>query len=166
VIESYVGGLPVTEIFRQKSEDAFRDLETRALQELSGANSLVVATGGGAVVRDENWEYLRDGVTVWLDVPVEDLARRVTTVGTESRPLLGEDCCDFEKALSKLTKLMDAREQHYAQAHCRLSFRDLASRLQLTGVDALTPAAIAVQVLEEITRVLQEGIYVRPPVGY
>jgi hypothetical protein len=70
-------------------------------------------------------EYLRDGVTVWLDVPVEDLARRVTTVGTESRPLLGEDCCDFEKALSKLTKLMDAREQHYAQAHCRLSFRGI-----------------------------------------
>ena len=29
--------------------------QTRALRELSGANSLVVATGGGAVVRDENW---------------------------------------------------------------------------------------------------------------
>ncbi|KAG0592072.1 hypothetical protein M758_1G198100 [Ceratodon purpureus] len=166
VIESYVGGLPVKEIFRQHSETAFRDLETRALRELSGANSLVVATGGGAVVRDGNWDYLRDGITVWLDVPVEDLARRVTTVGTESRPLLGGDCCDFEKAFSKLSKLMETREQYYDRAHCRLSFRDLASRLHLTGVDALTPTAIAVQVLEEITRILQEGVYIRPPVGY
>lgn len=72
-------------------------------------------------------EYLGDGITVWLDVPVEDLARRVTTVGTESRPLLGGDSCDFETAFSKLSKLMDAREQHYARAHCRLSLRGIVS---------------------------------------
>ena len=71
-------------------------------------------------------DYLRDGITVWLDVPVEDLARRVTTVGTESRPLLGGDCCDFEKAFSKLSKLMETREQYYDRAHCRLSFRGIA----------------------------------------
>jgi len=166
VIESLVGGLPVKEIFRQHSESAFRDLETRALQQLSVANSLVVATGGGAVCRDENWSYLLDGIVVWLDVPVEDLAERVTTVGTESRPLLGGDCSDFEKTFSKLTKLMDARERHYARAHCRLSFRDLAISLGLPGVAALTPTAIAVQVLKEIKQVLQEEDFIRPPVAF
>lgn len=78
--------------------------------------------------------YLRDGIVVWLDVPVDDLAKRVITVkgnqeGTKSRPLLGEDCADFEKAFSKLSKLMDEREQHYARAHCRLSFRGIVSLL-------------------------------------
>lgn len=169
VIESYVGGMPVKEIFRQHSEAAFRDLETRALEQLSAANCLVVATGGGAVCRDENWSYLRDGIVVWLDVPVEDLAKRVTSVSkreTESRPLLGGDCTDFENAFSKLSKLMDVREQHYARAHCRLSFRDLASNLGLTEISALTPTAIAVQVLEEIKQVLQEEKFIPPPVGY
>lgn len=171
VIVSYVDDLPVKEIFRQHGEATFRDLETRALQQLSEANSLVVATGGGAVVRNENWTYLRDGIVVWLDVPVDDLAKRVITVkgnqeGTKSRPLLGEDCADFEKAFSKLSKLMDEREQHYARAHCRLSFRDLASSLGLTEVGALTPTTIAVQVLEEIRKILQEEKYIRPPVGY
>lgn len=34
--------------------------------------------------------YLRHGVTVWLDVPLEALAERVVAVGTHTRPLLGE----------------------------------------------------------------------------
>lgn len=167
VIESLVGGLPVKEIFRQQSESAFRDLETRALKQLSVANSLVVATGGGAVCRDENWSYLLDGIVVWLDVPVEDLAKRVTAVGTDSRPIL-EDCSNFEEAFSKLAKLMDARERHYARAHCRLSFRDLAISLGLPGVAALTPTAIAVQVLREIKQVLlqEEEEFIRPPVAF
>lgn len=34
--------------------------------------------------------YLRQGITIWLDVPVEALAERVVAVGCESRPLLGQ----------------------------------------------------------------------------
>lgn len=57
---------------------------------------------------------------MWLDVPLEDLAKRVTAVGTESRPLLGE-CGAYDQALSRLSKLMVDRGPHYKQANCRLS---------------------------------------------
>ena len=64
------------------------------------------------------------GVTVWLDVPVEDLAKRVTKVGTGSRPLLGGKC-----ATSELSRLMQERRPHYAKAHCRLSLKGTVSLL-------------------------------------
>jgi len=126
----------------------------------------VVATGGGAVVRRENWAYLQAGITVWLDVPIEDLAKRVTAVGTESRPLLGGECGAYDQAFSRLSRLMVDRGPHYKQANCRLSLQELAYMLKLENVSELTPTAIAVQVLEEIRKYLEErGVFVQP-VGY
>jgi hypothetical protein len=55
VIESYAGGLSVAEIFKKWKEERFRELESQALQELSSAGEVVVATGGGAVVQPRNW---------------------------------------------------------------------------------------------------------------
>ena len=60
---------------------------------------------------------------MWLDVPIEDLAKRVTAVGTESRPLLGGECGAYDQALSRLSKLMVDRGPHYKQANCRLSLQ-------------------------------------------
>ncbi|KAI8015730.1 hypothetical protein LOK49_LG05G02854 [Camellia lanceoleosa] len=54
----------------------------------------VVATGGGAVVRPINWKYMREGVTVYLDVPLDSLARRIAAVGTGSHPLLNFESGD------------------------------------------------------------------------
>lgn len=69
--------------------------------------------------------YLQAGITVWLDVPIEDLAKRVTAVGTESRPLLGGECGAYDEALSRLSKLLVDRGPHYQQANCRLSLQGM-----------------------------------------
>lgn len=53
-------------------------------------------------------------------MPLEDLAKRVTKAGTDSRPLLGGKC-----AKSELSRLMQERWPHYAKAHCRLSFEGI-----------------------------------------
>ncbi|KAG0581357.1 hypothetical protein M758_4G249300 [Ceratodon purpureus] len=160
VIESYEGGKPCREIFVLLGETKFRNLETKALQMLSEEKCLVVATGGGAVCKVDNWKYL-NGVTVWLDVPVEDLVRRLNKTGTETRPLLSGKC-----AKSELSRLMRERRPHYAKAHCRLSLKALAENLELTDVGALTPTAIAVQVLEEVKQALQQEKYIPPPSGH
>jgi shikimate kinase len=55
---------------------------------------LVVATGGGAVIRPVNWKYMKKGLSVWLDVPLDALARRIAQVGTASRPLLDQPSSD------------------------------------------------------------------------
>lgn len=75
-------GLPIPEIFARYGENRFRELESQAIAVLSARSGLVIATGGGAVLRVENVERLRrNGRLYWLDRPLEDLA------ATADRPL-------------------------------------------------------------------------------
>lgn len=66
-------GMPIPEFFRLYGEPAFRDLESRVLAELGKRSGAVIATGGGAVLREENYAALhQNGTIVWL---TRDLAR-------------------------------------------------------------------------------------------
>ena len=66
-------GMPIPEFFKLYGEAAFRDLESRVLAELGKRSGAVVATGGGAVLREENYAALhQNGTIVWL---TRDLAR-------------------------------------------------------------------------------------------
>jgi len=80
-------GQPISSIFRERGEDYFRDCESRTLRALSPGGDLVVATGGGVVLRPENREYLRTlGFVVWLHATPEVIHRRVAH--NRTRPLL------------------------------------------------------------------------------
>lgn len=84
LIEQFTGRT-IPEIFETDGEDAFRDLESQVIREVSAQRDLVVATGGGAVLRQANVAALRkNGVTVFLDRPVEDILAGVSMAG---RPL-------------------------------------------------------------------------------
>ncbi|MBE6989374.1 MAG: shikimate dehydrogenase [Ruminococcaceae bacterium] len=75
-------GRPITDIFARDGEVAFRDLESAAVREAAGRTGLVIATGGGCVLRPENVELLRlNGSLVFLDRPLEHL------LPTADRPL-------------------------------------------------------------------------------
>lgn len=66
-------GMPIPEFFKLYGEAAFRDLESRVLAELGKRSGAVIATGGGAVLREENYAALHQNSTiVWL---TRDLAR-------------------------------------------------------------------------------------------
>ena len=66
-------GMPIPEFFRLHGEDAFRELESRVLSSLGKRSGAVIATGGGAVLREENYAALhQNGTIVWL---TRDLAR-------------------------------------------------------------------------------------------
>ena len=74
--------MPVPEIFSRFGERFFRDLESEIIHGLSARNGLVVATGGGAVLRDDNVEALKqNGRVFFLDRPLDKL------LPTEDRPL-------------------------------------------------------------------------------
>ena len=51
--------MPIPEIFRRYGEARFRDIETQVVREIAPRNGLVIATGGGAVLREENVDLLR-----------------------------------------------------------------------------------------------------------
>ena len=108
VLIEQVSGRSVAELFEQSSENAFRQLETQVLRELSGYLRKLIATGGGIVVTPENWGHLRSGIIIWLDVPVEVLSARLANDTT--RPLLKGDLD------SKLNDLFADRSFLYSQA--------------------------------------------------
>lgn len=65
---------PIADIFAQKGESAFRDLESQVIRQLSQRTGLVIATGGGAILRAENVRRLRqNGRIYFLDRPLEDI---------------------------------------------------------------------------------------------
>ncbi|KAJ0085913.1 hypothetical protein Patl1_07944 [Pistacia atlantica] len=151
-VEQVVGAASVTEIFNEWGEAYFRDneftLQSKALRTLSLMPQQVVATGGGAVIRPVNWIYMKQGITVYLDVPLDALARRIAAVGTDSRPLLHFDSGDpYTKAFMGLFTISKKRSEWYSNADVTVSLLDVADSLGLEDVSDLTPAAIAVEVL-------------------
>ncbi len=62
------------EIIRESGEDAFRDIETEAVREISKRSGVVIATGGGVVKRNENIPLLRqNGKILYLNCPTDEL---------------------------------------------------------------------------------------------
>lgn len=86
LVEEQTGRSPAEWII-QDGEEAFRDVETKALKRAAAESGIVLATGGGAILRPENRTAMRqNGRVYWLRRPLEELA-------TEGRPLsknLGE----------------------------------------------------------------------------
>ena len=80
-------GMTITEIFAQKGEEAFRRMETEACRTLSKEKNLIIGSGGGTVLREENAALLREnGVILLLDVPLWVLQKRLQY--DTHRPLL------------------------------------------------------------------------------
>lgn len=70
-------GLTIREIFARHGEPVFRDWETQRLLELLERNQVVLALGGGVVLRPENRQALRQATVVWLTAPAELLLQRI-----------------------------------------------------------------------------------------
>lgn len=92
-------GRPVPQIFQIYGETTFRDHEASILKGLERSGK-VVSTGGGIVLREENWESMRRlGVTIFLSVPLEVLTERLRN-SKKRRPLLQTD--DFEGRVEQI----------------------------------------------------------------
>ena len=80
-------GRSVAEIFEREGEDYFRDTEQRVIENLVGVCGIVLATGGGLILRAVNRETLtKIGIIAWLDANSDALFERATRSG--KRPLL------------------------------------------------------------------------------
>lgn len=150
-----MGGTSVAQIFKESGEAYFREYESKALQKLSLVPQQVVATGGGAVVRPLNWRFMRQGITVFLNVPLDALARRIAAVGTDSFPLLDYDSADsYTKAFTALSALSKERSEAYANADATVSLLNLAACIGLKDVLDITPTTIAMEVLVQAQKYL------------
>ena len=102
--------ITITEIFSSFGEPYFRDVEARIIRQVLDGEGQVVATGGGAVIRDENRKAFKEGgVTICLTARPEVVFERIRH--ETHRPLL-----QVPDPRGRIRELMDGREQYYRQA--------------------------------------------------
>ena len=133
-----VAGKSINEIFAEHGEAEFRKLEGDVLAQVCAYTKLVVATGGGIVMQQQNWSYLHHGLIIWLDAPIQIILQRLAA--DDTRPLLQD--ADME---SKLRSLLEQRQPMYSQA-------DLHITINATE----TPEDIATRNLATIPSILKQ----------
>ena len=136
VLIERVTGQTIKTLFAEIGEENFRTLESQVLGEVAACTRSVIATGGGIVLRSENWGLLRHGLILWLDAPIALLVERLKE--DQTRPLLAEE--DLE---SKLITLSAQRQHLYAEAD-----------LHIKIVDTQTPEEIIANILTQLPTVL------------
>jgi len=106
--------MTVADIFARCGEPHFRALERELVQLLLPMRHVVVATGGGTFMDAESRAAInRDGLSIWLDVPFEELLARVPADGR--RPLAADR--------EQMARLFAIRQVGYEQAQLRLDAR-------------------------------------------
>lgn len=108
----------VSEIFAQDGEPFFRTLEKELLAELASAENQVVAVGGGTPVDPGNLRVMQSsGISVYLELPVAELIKRLQS-DLEKRPLLAG--MDNEELEVFVTGHFQQRESVYRRAELRV----------------------------------------------
>ena len=103
-------GIPIPEIFATHGEEKFRDTETNLLRGLAPDRPIIIVTGGGIVLRQENVDLLKQlGTVVWLTADEQTLFERASR--RNDRPLLQKK--DPREVYSELFR---QREPLYAGA--------------------------------------------------
>lgn len=106
--------LTIADIFARHGEPYFRRVEREILRLVLPLRHTVVATGGGTFIDPENRAAInRDGVSVWLDVPFEEILLRVPADGR--RPLAADR--------EQMARLFALRQASYEHAHLHLDAR-------------------------------------------
>lgn len=96
----------INEIFKNKGEDFFRNLETEALKNVCKNDNQVVSLGGGAVLKQENVDIIKaNGTLIFLEVEAKTVLKRLKN--DTSRPLLNVDNKEavIEKMLQERTPI-------------------------------------------------------------
>lgn len=102
-------GVDIATIFEIEGESGFRDREEQIIQELCEMNDIILATGGGSILRSKNRENMKKkGHVVYLRTSAELLYSRIRY--DKSRPLM-----QTESPLDTLKKLLDDREPFYLE---------------------------------------------------
>lgn len=124
--------MTINEIFKQFGEPRFREIETETIKQVSENNNVIISTGGGAVLKQENMDAMRGkGVIVCLNAAPETILER--TKSTRDRPLLL-----VEKPLERIKKLLEFRKPFYEKADIMID------------TESKTPLEIAEEIIERI----------------
>lgn len=104
----------VSQIFAERGEEGFRQIERNMLHEVAEFEDVIIATGGGTPCFFDNMEYMNaQGTTVFLDASVDVIFTRLTIARTQ-RPLV--DGKTDEELRSYITETLNRRLPYYSRA--------------------------------------------------
>ena len=104
----------VRELFAERGEDAFREIERNMLREVAEFENVLVSTGGGSPCFFDNMEFMnRSGQTIYLKVSVQELTKRLETC-RQTRPVLKDR--SGESLFRFIDENIQKREPYYNQA--------------------------------------------------
>ena len=119
----------VSQIFAERGEDGFRELEKRMLHEASDFEDVVISVGGGTPCFFNNMDYMNQvGETVFLDVDNQVLFRRLK-VAKQQRPLLANKT--DEELMAFIQEALEKRLPHYTKAKHVFNGELLENRYQI-----------------------------------
>ena len=100
-------GKKIAEIFQEKGEKGFRELEKKEIARIAQERNAILATGGGVILDNENVENLKkNGVFVFLQTPIQILVERISR--NKNRPsLTGKDITE------ELGEIWKKRKERY-----------------------------------------------------
>jgi shikimate kinase len=112
-------GMSISDIFEVHGEPHFRDGEARVIARLLDGGPVVLATGGGAFMREETRQRIGDNaLSIWLKVDADIIMRRVKR--RPDRPLL-----QTPDPAATIERLIAEREPIYRCAHLTIASRDV-----------------------------------------
>ncbi len=123
-------GMRIKDIFREKGEKYFRQLERKKIEGFLDKKGYVISTGGGLGADLLNMEKMKKaGIVIWLDTSLEEVLKRCKN--DTNRPLLNQP-------LETLKELYEGRKKIYSLAHLHIK------------TDGKLPEEIAEDILERL----------------
>lgn len=119
----------VSELFAERGEAGFRELEKNMLHEVGAFENVVISTGGGAPCFFDNMDFMnRNGKTVFLNVHPDVLFRRLR-MAKQQRPILQNKQDDELKEF--IVSALEKRAPFYRQAQYVFNADELEDRFQI-----------------------------------
>ncbi len=119
----------VSELFSNFGEAHFREIEKKTLLGFQADQSMVIATGGGVPCFNDNMDFIKDnGVSVFLNVDVNDLATRLYKAQGNNRPLLDKSQSE-EVVIATIKKTFEERLPFYQKADIQVDGEITVSQL-------------------------------------
>jgi len=101
-------GMSIATLFAEKGEPYFRRLEKEVLRQTSQLSNVVISTGGGIVLDQQNREFLEEEFCIYLKASIQELVRRLRN--DQKRPLL-----QGEVLQNRIEKIISERENFYLE---------------------------------------------------
>ncbi|KAL3379029.1 hypothetical protein AABB24_004781 [Solanum stoloniferum] len=154
VVEEALGGKDAVRSFIKTDLKGFRDSETEVLKQLSSMGRLVVCTGNGAVQCAANLALMRHGISIWIDVPLDMVAKQIVEENFQF-PAAETINGSYSEVLTQLTAIYEDSRNGYATADTTIALQNIASRLGYDTLDAVTTEDMVLETLKEVERLMR-----------